>query len=110
MEPLSRPATTPPTWQPVDSDAAPFAYPSSGFGQYCVRCHASAERDLTFASLENVEGEPGSFHTYPDDRSFEQGSGPATKRLHHIASRLDTSKTSFPDWKLPLSGSSASVP
>lgn len=62
--------TTPATWQPVDDDHAPFAYPNSGTGQYCVRCHASAERDLTFAALENVEGEPGSFHTYVDDGSW----------------------------------------
>lgn len=36
-------------------------YPDSGFGLYCVRCHASAEKELTFASLKNVEGDPISF-------------------------------------------------
>lgn len=64
--------TTPPVWQAVDDDHAPFAYPSSGVGQYCIRCHASAERDLTFAALENIEGEPGSFHTYADDGSWRR--------------------------------------
>jgi len=36
----------------------PAAYPDSGFGLYCVRCHASAESELTFASVANVEGKP----------------------------------------------------
>jgi len=30
-----------------------------GFGQYCMNCHASARDNLTFASLDNVDGEPG---------------------------------------------------
>ncbi len=37
-------------------------YPDSGFGLYCVRCHASAEKELTFSSLKNVEGDPISFN------------------------------------------------
>jgi len=47
------------TGQATDSDAYPFNYPLSGFGQYCVRCHASTEpgKELTFASLRNIEGE-----------------------------------------------------
>ena len=36
-------------------------YPDSGFGLYCVRCHASAEKESTFAALKNVEGDPISF-------------------------------------------------
>lgn len=36
-------------------------YPDSGFGLYCVRCHASAEKELTFSSVKNVEGDPISF-------------------------------------------------
>ena len=31
-----------------------------GFGQYCVNCHASARDNLTFSSLRNIKGEPGS--------------------------------------------------
>lgn len=30
-------------------------YPSGGYGSYCARCHASAEKDLTFSALENIE-------------------------------------------------------
>lgn len=37
-------------------------YPDSGFGLYCVRCHASAEKELTFSALKNVEGDPISFN------------------------------------------------
>ncbi len=37
----------------------PFNYPDSGFGQYCVRCHSAAEKELTFSSLRNIAGFPG---------------------------------------------------
>ncbi|HEU4561578.1 MAG TPA: hypothetical protein VFS20_27380 [Longimicrobium sp.] len=30
-------------------------YPNSGFGLYCTRCHASAEAELTFAAVRNVD-------------------------------------------------------
>ena len=36
-------------------------YPDSGFGLYCLRCHASAEKESTFLSVKNVEGDPISF-------------------------------------------------
>jgi hypothetical protein len=36
-------------------------YPDSGFGLYCLRCHASAEKESTFATPKNVEGDPISF-------------------------------------------------
>jgi hypothetical protein len=37
-------------------------YPDSGFGLYCLRCHASAEKESTFITLKNVEGDPISFY------------------------------------------------
>lgn len=37
-------------------------YPDSGFGLYCLRCHASAEKESTFITLKNVEGDPISFN------------------------------------------------
>ncbi len=46
--------------QPVAS-ILDIDYPDSGFGLYCVRCHASAEKESTFLSLKNVEGDPISF-------------------------------------------------
>jgi hypothetical protein len=50
--------------QVVDHHQFPFDHPVSGFGIYCVRCHAStkthgATNEFTFASLRNVEGFPG---------------------------------------------------
>ena len=36
-----------------------FQYPNAGYGLYCLRCHASAEKQLTFSSLTNIEGAPG---------------------------------------------------
>jgi len=36
-------------------------YPDSGFGLYCLRCHASAEKESTFIAAKNVEGDPISF-------------------------------------------------
>ncbi len=36
-------------------------YPDSGFGLYCLRCHASAEKESTFVTAKNVEGDPISF-------------------------------------------------
>jgi hypothetical protein len=44
-----------PDWPPGPDNGAPL----QGFGQYCVNCHASAEDHLSFASLKNIEGEPG---------------------------------------------------
>lgn len=37
----------------------PFQYPNAGYGLYCLRCHASAEKDLTFSSLKNIKDAPG---------------------------------------------------
>jgi Cytochrome P460 len=36
-------------------------YPDSGFGMYCLRCHASAEKESTFIDLRNAESEPITF-------------------------------------------------
>ncbi len=37
----------------------PFQYPNAGYGLYCLRCHASAENEFTFATLNNIKGAPG---------------------------------------------------
>jgi hypothetical protein len=36
-----------------------FQYPNAGYGLYCLRCHASAEKELTFSTLNNIKGAPG---------------------------------------------------
>ena len=47
------------------------SYPGAGFGHYCVNCHASAARALTFATLANVEGFPGEPIDYLVDDSWK---------------------------------------
>jgi cytochrome c553 len=39
--------------------AAKNPLPDMGYGQYCTNCHASAKDNQTFASLQNIAGEPG---------------------------------------------------
>jgi mono/diheme cytochrome c family protein len=75
-----------------DDDRFPFQYPWAGFGLYCLRCHATAEREHTFATLDNVEGFPGRPLTFADDGSW-RGTGPGTTRhARRFASpRLDAS-------------------
>jgi hypothetical protein len=48
-----------PNYAPDNPD---IDYPDSGFGLYCLRCHASAEKESTFITLKNVEGDPISFY------------------------------------------------
>lgn len=54
----------------VDTNQYPFSYPNAGFGQYCVRCHASAESNFLFSSLDNIEGEPGEPIRFRVDNSW----------------------------------------
>jgi hypothetical protein len=42
----------------------PMCDTNSGFGIYCVRCHASAQGELTFSSKDNIEGFGGAPITY----------------------------------------------
>lgn len=56
--------------QCADNNDPPFAVRNAGFGLYCVRCHASAERELTFSSLANIKGQPGEPLNYYDDNSW----------------------------------------
>ncbi len=54
----------------VDNNEYPYDYPNAGFGQYCVRCHASTEDMFTFAALRNIEGEAGDPVSYRVDDSW----------------------------------------
>jgi Cytochrome P460 len=47
-----------PNYAPADPD---IDYPDSGFGLYCLRCHASAATQSTFIDLRNVEEDPITF-------------------------------------------------
>ena len=53
-----------------DDHAWPFQYPNAGFGIYCTRCHASAEKESTFSALNNIEGFPGDALTFRVDDSW----------------------------------------
>jgi hypothetical protein len=56
--------------QKIDSNNPPYSVPNAGFGLYCARCHASAEKDFTFASLANIRGFPGQPLSYFVDLSW----------------------------------------
>lgn len=59
--------------QCVDNNNPPFAYPYAGFGLYCVRCHASAEKEHTFTYSKNIKGFPGDPDSYYVDLSWASG-------------------------------------
>jgi hypothetical protein len=48
----------------------PFQYPNAGYGLYCLRCHASAEKEYTFSTLSNIKNGPGWPLTYRVDDSW----------------------------------------
>jgi hypothetical protein len=73
-----------------DSYAPPFAVFNAGFGLYCLRCHGSAEKELTFSSTTNLQGMPGQPLTFRDDLSWfwsDPLAPPAVAPRAHIASR-----------------------
>jgi hypothetical protein len=67
---------------PFDDHAYPFNYPAAGFGLYCTRCHASAEKELTFASLSNIRGFDGDPLTFRVDDSWRAPVAAAPPRGH----------------------------
>ena len=68
-------------WDP-DWPAGPEnRLPYMGFGQYCVNCHASARDNLTFASLRNVQGEPGELLAFLSQHFYDTEPVPSHHRL-----------------------------
>lgn len=49
---------------PNRTGAALNGLPYAGYGQYCMNCHASAENNLTFSTLTNIAGHPGTPISY----------------------------------------------
>ena len=41
---------------PLSTDMGNTTYPSAGFGNYCINCHASAAANNTYATMRNVDG------------------------------------------------------
>ena len=56
-----------------------------GFGQYCANCHASASDNMTFASLENIQGYPGKPPVYLSQYYFKSVSPPPRHQLTRFA-------------------------
>ncbi len=66
----------------VDNHQFPFNHPESGFGHYCVRCHASTQspniespvvnNEFTFSSLRNIKGFPGEPIIFRVDDSWRE--------------------------------------
>lgn len=73
-------------WTPDYPTDSTNRYPYMGFGQYCVNCHASAEDNLTFSSLRNVQGEPGEPLVFLSQSFFE----PKPVASHHRLVSLPT--------------------
>lgn len=61
-----------------DTYDPPFPVVNSGFGLYCLRCHGSAEKELTFTAANNIKGLPGDYLTFRDDGSWRSPWPPAT--------------------------------
>jgi hypothetical protein len=86
--------------QCVDNNNPPFAYPYAGFGLYCVRCHASAEREHTFTYSKNIKGFPGDPDSYFVDLSW--ASNPVTGHSPNPAQPCGDAATS--DRDVPTAG------
>ncbi len=87
------------TGEAVDGNAYPFNYPDAGFGQYCVRCHASAANEFTFSALRNIAGEPGNPVSYRVDNSWIDPSAAQTPSGQHDALAADVDGASLAEVK-----------
>lgn len=59
--------------------------PNMGFAQYCMNCHASAVDNLTFASLQNIEGHPGQPLTFLSQDFFIEEPSPSRHEVVALA-------------------------
>src|SRR5262245_1315293 len=74
-------------WQPDGPDRADAGqYPSMGFGLYCTNCHSSAKNG-TFASLRNIQGEPGEPLVYLSQNFFLGSRGQSPRARQAIRDR-----------------------
>jgi Cytochrome P460 len=86
--------------QCVDNNNPPFAYPYAGFGLYCVRCHASAEKEHTFTYSKNIKGFPGDPDSYYVDLSWTTTSETA----HATSAAQPCSHSAVSDRDVPTGG------
>jgi len=78
-------ADTPPMPSPSDSYKPPFPERSEGFGLTCLHCHASSEKESTFASLNNIKGFPGNPLSFFVDETWRNPPPPESKTLEDIS-------------------------
>ena len=77
--------SNPPMPKPSDSYKPPFNVFNEGFGLTCLHCHASSEKEFTFASLNNVKGHPGNPLSFFVDDTWRTPPPPEPKVLADIA-------------------------
>ena len=75
----------PPMPSPSDSYKPPFPERSEGFGLTCLHCHASSEKESTFASLNNIKGFPGNPLSFFVDDTWRNPPPPEAKTLGDIS-------------------------
>jgi hypothetical protein len=92
-----------------DDDEAPFQYPWAGFGLYCLRCHSSAETELTFSALNNIKGFPGQPLSFPDDGSVHPDTAEDANHRHLALTPLVPGRQANADF-LQTFNSIANVP
>ena len=89
--------------QCMDNNNPPFAVPYAGFGLYCVRCHASAEKEHTFTYSKNIKGFPGDPDSYYVDLSWTS----APTSSHGSAPAQPCSEAAESDRDVPTAGHNA---
>ena len=77
--------SSPPMPRPSDSYKPPFAVLNEGFGLTCLHCHASSEKEFTFASLNNIKGFPGNPLSFFIDDTWRNPPPPESKVLADLA-------------------------
>ena len=68
-------------------------YPDSGFGQYCIRCHASAAHYSTFSTTRNIKGFPGEPIRFRVDDSWRDDAN-GNADAQHSSTKTDAPKKS----------------
>ena len=66
-------ASDPPMPKPSDSYKPPYNVLNEGFGLTCLHCHASSEKEFTFASTKNIKGFPGNPLSFFIDNTWRTG-------------------------------------
>ncbi|HSB12640.1 MAG TPA: cytochrome P460 family protein [Blastocatellia bacterium] len=77
--------SNPPMPKPSDSYKPPFNVRDEGFGLTCLHCHASSEKESTFASTKNIKGFPGNPLSFFIDDTWRTPPPPEAKVLGDIA-------------------------